>query len=362
VNEISLRALTSGRRPTPDRVALFSLWFRGHNNPRYAELLPRLGRLDAAFLTLPDARIPRGAGYRAFTAAKPLLQKTLLPRAARRYTNLLTLDFDQLPRWTGAAVMDADDPFFGEGEIASMKSPSLRAYVVTAERAARRYEALGVDKPWIVIPQGVNLVAATDELRSEASAHKRPGEVVLGWMAAHILTAGDRGGENPLYNVDHLLELWDEIYDRVPNARLWIVGEPSEHVRARLSPRNEVVLFGRLPRDRALAVAAQFDVAPYARTEDTGIRAAKVSELIGLGVPTVSYDYEVTENLRETGAGLLVPDARVFVDAVTTLLTDDDARTTIAAAARRAGKDLDWDVLARRYEREVLDAYLPPPR
>ena len=27
-------------------------------------------------------------------------------------------------------------------------SPNLQAYVVTAERAARRFQALGVDKPW----------------------------------------------------------------------------------------------------------------------------------------------------------------------------------------------------------------------
>ncbi len=61
MNEISLRALTTGR-PAADRVALFSLWYRGHNNPRYAELLPRLERLDAALPTLPEARIPRGVG------------------------------------------------------------------------------------------------------------------------------------------------------------------------------------------------------------------------------------------------------------------------------------------------------------
>ena len=360
MSEISLRALATGE-PAPDRIALFSIWFRGHNNPRYAELLPRLGRLDAALLTLPDARVPRGLGFRLFTATKPLLQRTLLSRAAVRYANLLALDFDQLPRWSRAAVMDADDPFFGGRESASRKSPSLRAYVVTAERAARRYESLGVEKPWIVIPQGVNLAAATEELRREAATRKQPGELVLGWMAAHILTAGDRGAENPLYNADHLLDLWEEIHARVPAARLWLVGEPSERARARLASRDDVVLFGRLPRDRALAVASQFDVAPYARTADTGIRAAKVSEFIGLGVPTVSYDYEVTENLRETGAGILVPDARAFVDAVATLLTDDTARGAIAAAARHAGKELDWDVLARRYEHEVLDTYLPPP-
>ena len=358
MNELSLRRLARGA-PSPDRVALLSIWFRGHNNPRYAELLPRLRRLDACLLRLPDARIPRGVGFRAFTATKPLLLRAALTQASRRYENLLTLDFDQLAHWPNAAVMDADDPFFAPREVELLNRPALRAYVVTAEHAARRYEALGVHKPWVVIPQGVNLAAASDELRAAARARKQPGEAVLGWMAAHLLTGGDRDSENPLYNVDHLLELWDEIHARVPHGRLWLVGGPSERLRARLAGREDIILFGRLPRERALAVASCFDVAPYARTADQGIRAAKVAEFIGLGIPTVSYDYEVTANLRETGAGILVPDARGFVDAVTTLLTDAAAREEIAAAARRAGRELDWDVLARRFEHEVLDAYLP---
>jgi glycosyltransferase involved in cell wall biosynthesis len=361
VREISLRELAAGH-PTPDRVALMSIWFHGHNNPRYAELLPRLERLDACLLRLPDARIPRGLGFRAFIATKPLLHRALFRAAARRYANLLTLDFEQLAVWPGAAVMDADDPLFTPREVQLLQRPSLRAYVVTAEHAARKYEALGVNKPWVVIPQGVNLKAATDELRREAAQRKQEGEVVLGWMAAHLLTEGDRDADNPLYNIDHLLELWDEIHPRVPNARLWLVGGPSERVAARVAGREDIELIGRLPRERALAVASQFDVAPYARTRDQGIRAAKVSEFIGLGVPTVSYDYEVTSNLRETGAGVLVSDARSFVDAVVQLLTDAGARGELAAAALRAGRELDWDVLARRFESEVLDTYLPPAR
>ena len=358
MREISLRELARGR-PGADRIALLSIWFHGHNNPRYAELLPRLDRLDACLLRLPDSRIPRGLGFRAFSVTKPLLLTGVLGRADSRYPNLLSLDFDQLPRWHGAAVMDADDPTFSPREIRQMQSPAVRAYVVTAETAARRYESLGVSKPWIVIPQGVNLAAATPELRAAAAARKQAGEVVLGWMAAHLLTEGDTGADNPLYNVDHLLELWEEIRLRVPHARLWLVGGPSERLQARLAGRDDVLLLGRLPRDQALATAAAFDVAPYARTADQGIRAAKVSELIGLGVPTVSYDYEVTANLRETGAGVLVPDARAFVDAAATLLEDEAARGRLAAAATRAGKELDWDVLARRYADEVLDRYLP---
>jgi glycosyltransferase involved in cell wall biosynthesis len=361
VKEIQLRSLLAGPRPAPERVALLSIWFHGHNNPRYAELLPRLGRLDACLLRLPESRLSRGIGFRAFTTTKPLLLRTTLPRVGRRYANLFALDFDQLAYWPGAAVMDADDPSFAEHEVALLNRPALRAYVVTAESAARRYESLGVDKPWVVIPQGVNLRAATPDLLREAAARKLPSEAVLGWMAAHLLTEGDRDAANALYNVDHLLELWEQIHARAPHARLWLVGEPSDRLRLRLAGRDDVVLFGRLPRERALATAASFDVAPYARTEDEGVRAAKVSEFIGLGVPTVSYDYEVTANLRETGAGVLVPDARAFVDTTVRLLTDDAARAPLADAAKRAGSELDWDVLARRFETEVLDTFLPAP-
>ena len=358
MREVGLRKLAFGA-PEPDRVALFSIWFHGHNNPRYAELLPRLERLDACLLRLPDSRIPRGLGFRAFVATKPLLHRALFASAARRYRNLLTLDFEQLAHWPHAAVMDADDPLFTPREVELLRRPALHGYVVTAEHAARRYEALGVDKPWVVIPQGVNLSAATPELRHAAAGRKQPGEVVLGWMAAHLLTSGDRDSDNPLYNVDHLLELWDEIHARVANARLWLVGSPSDRLQERVHGRADIELTGRLDRAEALATAACFDVAPYARTADQGIRAAKVSEFMGLGVPTVSYDYEVTSNLRETGAGVLVSDARAFVDAVVQLLSDETARGEIAAAAARAGSELDWDVLARRFAVEVLDRFLP---
>jgi glycosyltransferase involved in cell wall biosynthesis len=359
VKEVGLRGLARGR-PERDRVALFSIWFEGHNNPRYAELLPRLERIDAAFLRLPDSRIPRGLGFRAFVATKPLLLRSLFRGASARYDNLLTLDFAQLAHWPNAAVMDADDPFFTPHEIKLLQRPALRAYVVTAEHAARRYESLGVEKPWVVIPQGVNLAAATSDLRRRAAARKRPGEVVLGWMAAHLLTGADRGAENPMYNVDHLLELWDSIHARVPHARLWLVGGPSERLRERLAGRTDIELLGRLPRAEALAAASCFDLAPYARTADQGIRAAKISEFIGLGVPTVSYDYEVTANLRETGAGVLVRDSQSFVETTARLLTNDAERGELTAAALRAGRALDWDVLAARFADEVLDRFLPP--
>jgi glycosyltransferase involved in cell wall biosynthesis len=352
------RELVVGAPPDPGRVFFTSLWFKGHNNPRYAELLPRLSRLDGYLAVASDRRIPRGLQYRAFTWSAPVRNRAVFALANRRYRSMFTADNQQIRYFRGAVVSDVDDPWYTPSDVQMMKRPNLKAYVVTAERAARRYEALGVDKPYHVIPQGVSLSSLTDELVAETAARRSPGDVVVGWSAAHLLTAEDRDGDGPLYNVDHLLELWEEIHARLPQGKLWLVGGASERVRQRVEGRQDIVLFGRLERERALAAAANFDLAVYPRTKDTGIQAAKVGEFIGLGVPTVSYDYEVTENLRETGAGVLVAAPRDFVDAVVRLGTDEGARAEIAAAARRAGAELDWDVLARRYE-EILDRYLP---
>jgi glycosyltransferase involved in cell wall biosynthesis len=359
MREIRLRDLTRGL-PAPDRVALLSIWFEGHNNPRYAELLPRLERLDACLIRMSERRIPRGVQYRAFHASRTALYAGALGRASRRYSGLLSLDVRQHPHFDGPIVADVDDPFFTEREVELLRHPNLAAYVVTAEHAGRRYEELGVEAPWVVVPQGVSLSTATPQLRAEAAARRRPDRVVVGWMAAHLLIDGDRGAEGPLYNVDHLLELWEEIHARAPQAELWLVGGPSDRLRRRLEGRDDVVLYGRLPRDRALATAAAFDVSVYPRTQDTGIRAAKVAELIGLGVPIVSYDYEVTANVREAGAGLLVGTPREFVDAVVALVEDASVRAALSDSARAAGAALDWDVLARRYEDEVLNRFLPP--
>jgi glycosyltransferase involved in cell wall biosynthesis len=353
------RELVTGPEPSQERVFFTSLWFKGHNNPRYAELLPRLTRLDAYLATASEDRIRRGMQYRAFRWSARARNPVLFALANRHYSTMFTADNEQIPHFSGPIVSDVDDPLFGPREVELLQHPSLKAYVVTADRAGRRFEALGVDKPYHVIPQGISLSSVKAEQVAEAAARRAPGDIVVGWMAAFLLSADDRGGEGALYNVDHLLELWDEIHSRLPNGRLWLVGEASERVRQRVEGRADIVLFGRVPREQALATAANFDIALYPRTKDMGIQAAKVGEFIGLGIPTVSYDYEVTENLRETGAGLLVPTPREFADAVVHLGEDEAARLELATAAKRAGADLDWDVLARRYEDEILDRYLP---
>jgi glycosyltransferase involved in cell wall biosynthesis len=179
-------------------------------------------------------------------------------------------------------------------------------------------------------------------------------------MAAWLLTAGDRGGTHPLYNTDHLFELWDEIHSRLPRTRLWLVGQPSNGVRRRCAGRDDVVLLGRMSQPEVHAHIANFDVGLYPRRVDHAPFPLKLAEYMALGVPTVSYDLELSQRLRDTGAGLLADSPRQFVDAVERLAVDEALRHRLGAAAREAGASLNWDPLLERYQREVLDAHLPP--
>ena len=161
-----------------------------------------------------------------------------------------------------------------------------------------------------------------------------------------------------MYNIDHLLALWEEIHARIPQANLWLLGQPSQRVRDRCAGRDDILSFGRIPKQQVLDYVTNFDVALYPRTEDQGVRASKIAEYMGAGVPTVSYDFRVTEDLREHGAGVLVRTPSEFVAAVERLSSDRAQLLALAESARSAGRKLDWDKLAERYKREILDEYL----
>src|SRR5919109_5343010 len=97
MERVPLRRLVAGPAPGPERICFYSIWFRGHNNPRYEELLPRLARLDRFLVTLSDRRVIRGLEYRAMRATKRLRDPAALRLASRRYGSLFTADNEQIP-------------------------------------------------------------------------------------------------------------------------------------------------------------------------------------------------------------------------------------------------------------------------
>ena len=349
-----------GPRPAADRILLYSMWFRGHNNSIVAELLERMQRVDACLIVFPARRILRGVLLRAYRSSRPLLEAWLLRRAASRYRGLFTADFRHIDSFAGNVVVLMDDAVYSPREVELLNRPNVKTYIVTRDVAGRRYAELGVTTPYQVIPLAVSLrsldTAQRDELVREKEAR---GVFVVGYHAAFLLSAGDPGGGNLMYNVDHLLELWDGIRERVPNGELWLVGYTGARLRERCAGRPDIVLFGRKPHDEYLAYVAAFDVGLYARATEGGVQAAKIADYLGVGVPTVAYDYDVVrDDIGPTGAGVLVATPDEFVAAVVGLAEDPERRRTLAAGAAGAGADRDWDIIEQRYA-ETLDRYLP---
>src|SRR4029453_18788497 len=96
MQSLPLRRLLRGPAPSPKRIFFTSIWFKGHNNPRYAELLPRLERLDRYLLTCSDQRIVRGLQYRAYRWSRSLRNPAVMRLAGRRYRSLFTADNEQI--------------------------------------------------------------------------------------------------------------------------------------------------------------------------------------------------------------------------------------------------------------------------
>jgi glycosyltransferase involved in cell wall biosynthesis len=352
-----LRRLAASEGAAADRIGYFSTWYRGHNNARYTQLLPRIERLDAYLLTFPGPLLPRAAATAAWRHTRSRIEPVALRALSRRYRSAFVTETNYLEHVTVPVVADVDDPRFDEREARLLADDNVAAYVVTAETTARRFETLGVDTPWYVVPQGVDLSGL--DLDAAAAERERRAVRVAGYIAAFLLLPEDRGGGNPLYDVSHLLELWDEVHERVPSARLELIGRPSDTLRRRLANRDDVVLTGPVPQELVLPRIAAFDVGLYPRAADQGIRSVKIAEYLGVGVPIVSYDYRVVDDVRDVGAGVLVETPREFSAALAHLLTDESERARLGAAARAAGRDRDWDVLAQRY-RAILDDRLSP--
>ena len=103
-----------------------SIWFKGHNNPRYAELLPRLERLDRYLAHAPDGESRAVSQYRAYRWSSTARYPSSCRARAPALPTVFTADNEQIPLFDGPIVSDVDDPFFTEREVELLKEPEPR--------------------------------------------------------------------------------------------------------------------------------------------------------------------------------------------------------------------------------------------
>jgi glycosyltransferase involved in cell wall biosynthesis len=345
---------------TNQKAVCFTLWFSTHNNPRYADLFPRLDPVVRFYkVILSRHRILRGLQYRAWRALK---QKVIYPGVLRylgqRYETLFTVDYNQIPAWPRheSIVVDMDDALFSPTEVRFLNLPQVKAVVVTTEKAKMMFEQLGVARPICVVPQGVSMERIDPyKIQAIRTQFKRDGDVVIGYHAPTLTLSCDgpgraRGGMDDL---DFLFDTIAKAREVEPQITLWLLGEPSKSVNKYATGKAWIKLLGRVPFSDVLNYVSNFDIGAYARTCLDPIRfRVKIAEYMASGIPVISTNVEESFIVREARCGIICKSQEDFSQALLELAHSAEKRSELGNAGRTyAQTKLDWSLLVPTYKR-----------
>ncbi len=340
----------------------FTLWFRAHNNPRYADLFPQLAQVvNFRKVTLSRLRILRALQFRTWMALK---RRVIYPSVARylagRYRTVFTVDTHQIPAWPRSqrVVVDMDDPLFTQEEIATLKLPQVKAIVVTTEQAKEIYRQHDINCPIYIIPQGVSVEHLDSKSVRQIRAQRRgQGDMVIGYHAPTLTMSSDgpkraREGQDDL---DFLFACLAEARSIAPEIKLWLIGQPSASVQKYVSEGRAdwIKLCGYLPLSEILNYVSNFDIGVYPRTwaQPPARFNVKLAQFMACGVPVVSRNLNESFVLREARSGIVCQSQEDFSKALVALARSADKRAELANAGRAyARAKLDWSVLVPIYK------------
>jgi glycosyltransferase involved in cell wall biosynthesis len=226
------------------------------------------------------------------------------------------------------------------------------AWTVTSECLRQRAVSFGAmpDKVFI-LHNGVsdfgfeNPESVIVNRQSSIPLRFAPGTIVRNPQSAILYTrfAGVRPTD--------VLAIWARVRERLPDARLTVVGRGVGGEARELSgaPGIEVVGWVEPEKLPALFAGMQVALVPWADTPSNRARhSAKVLELMSASLPVVACAVgELPATLGETGSLVPPGDAAVFAQAVAELLTDRErARRLGAAAQLRVHERFAWPRLA----------------
>lgn len=348
-------------------IAYFNYWLRTINNPRYDELLPRLENVTHYQALLSDYIPLRYLEFRLWwLLSRRLIYPLVLPRLRRIHSVLFSTDTTQIEFFDGPVVLDVDDPPhpLDETFIKACNRPNVVVIVVPTTVLKKKLRRGGVKKPMIVLPQGVSMRDFHAEKAQRIGArYKNLGEVVVGFAAPGLYLQADISEGNTRRRMDCMDELLDVVEQaraEVPQIVVWLFGRPSARLQNYAKQRPWIKLFGYVPHSQLLNYIANLDIAVYPRRVDLGGRfSVKLAEFMALGIPVVSTNVSESFIVAEAGGGIITETTDEFVNAIVELATSSELRRSLGEAGRRYGRELDWDLLARRYQREVFDVYTP---
>ena len=154
---------------------------------------------------------------------------------------------------------------------------------------------------------------------------------------------------------DHLLHALRHICSRRDDVHLLLGGYPNlERYRGlagELGVADRVTFADRVPYEHAPQFLSQGDVAVSPKLSETE-GAGKLLNYMGMGLPTVAFDTEVSrEYLGEHGAYAVRGDRESLAREIESLLADRERSARIGSALRRrAMEHYSWDAAGRRIQ------------
>jgi len=332
------------------------IWQRGHINIRRAELLRRMTGVDRYPVTLHGWKMIRGV-------QKRILLPVLTALAAVRYPLFFCTDRRQIRFFPRKVVYDYDDPQYSPEELAILSRRNVSAIVVPTQKIRGLLRDIGFQKPVEVVPQGVSL-GTIDSIRVAAIRRqwsRDHGEIIIGLHQPNFFLRAELppGPQSDMYAVDLLLEMMVEVHRQIPDAVLWLVGQPSNGVQKFVGGHPWVQLLGYQPHEDILNVVSAFDIGVYPRRVDYGGRGSiKIIEYMACGIPVVGMPISEMEPVEQAGAGFTAKAPDDFILRVVQLCQDGAQRRTLGQNGKTYAKEFDWDRLAERYA-NILKSYLP---
>lgn len=211
----------------------------------------------------------------------------------------------------------------------------------------------GVRRPIHVIPTGLRLAG-----RPTRNPDFPRAALAIPEDALVILYAGRLAREK---NLELLFGAFGRVARRVPTAWLLVAGSgPSERDALRLAEAtgaaDRIAFTGFVPPERMPEVFAAVDVFAFASLTDT--QGLVLTEAKAAGVPAVSVNaYGPSAVITDGLDGFLVPnDAEAFAAALVRILTDDELRQRMSAAAETEARRFSIEATTAAYEELYTEA------